>query len=192
MKTKFILHGGYTSEINKLNEGFFKELALSVPDGGVILLVYFAGDDGLDKKFEEDKTRISNFLQNKEVSFVRAIEDDFINQLKSADVVYLRGGNTQKLKNQLNTYTGLRESLSGKTVAGSSAGAYVLAKYYYTNSRNEILEGFGFLPIRIVCHYKSDIHPSLANIDPVADINKLDNGLELVLLKDYEWKVFVV
>lgn len=191
MKTKFILHGGYTSEHNEHNEGFFNELALSIPDKGSVLLVYFASDDGIDK-FEDDKKRISSFLENKEVTFVKATENDFINQVKNADVTYLRGGDTQKLRDQLSIYSELRKSIRGKTIVGSSAGAYVLAQYYYTNSRNEVLEGFGFLPIRIICHYQSKIHPVLANTDPVTVINKFDNNLELVLLRDYEWRVFVV
>ena len=191
MKTKFILHGGYTREQNELNEGFFKELAQSVLDGGTILLVYFASDDGIDK-FEDDRKRISNFVENKEVTFVKATENDFINQVKNADVIYLRGGNTQQLKAQLSMYPELHEYILGKTVAGSSAGAYVLSKYYYSNSRDEVLEGFGFLPIRVVCHYQSKIHPVSADIDPLTKIDRFDNGLELVLLRDYEWRVFVV
>lgn len=191
MKTKFILHGGYTRERNELNEGFFRELAASIPNKGVVLLVYFASDDGVDKKFEEDRIRIFKFVENKEVSFVRATENDFIDQVKNADVIYLRGGDTQKLKNQLSIHPELRESISGKTIVGSSAGAYVLAKYYYTNSGNEVLEGFGFLPIRIICHYQSKTRPVSVNIDSFTDIDKFDNSLELVLLRDYEWKVFV-
>jgi len=191
MKTKFILHGGYTREQNELNEGFFKELAQSVPDGGTILLVYFASDEGIDK-FEDDKKRISNFVENKEVTFVKATENGFINQVKKADVIYLRGGNTQQLKAQISIHPELHESILGKTVAGSSAGAYVLSKYYYSNSKDEVLEGFGFLPIRVVCHYQSKVHPMSAGIDPLTKIDRFDNGLELVLLRDYEWKVFVV
>lgn len=190
MKTKFILHGGYTREQNELNEGFFKELAQSVPDGGTILLVYFASDD--IGKFEDDKKRISNFVENKEVTFVKATENDFINQVKNADVIYLRGGDTQKLKTQLSIYPELYESILGKTIAGSSAGAYVLSKYYYSNSKEEVFEGFGFLPIRVICHHQSKIHPVSADIDPLTKIDRFDNGLELVLLRDYEWKVFVV
>jgi len=182
MKTKFILHGGYTSERNQHNEGFFRELAASIPDRGIVLLVYFASDDGINK-FDDDKKRISSFLENNEVCFVRATENGFVDQVKNADVIYLRGGDTQKLKDQLSIYPDLPESISGKTIVGSSAGACVLAKYYYTNSMHEVSKGFGFLPIRIVCHYQSKIHPLSANTDPVTDINKFDNGLELVLLR---------
>ncbi len=119
MKTKFILHGGYTREQNELNEGFFKEIAQSVPDKGTVLLVYFASDDGADQRYEEDKIRISNFTESKEVTFVRATENDFINQVKNSDVVYLRGGDTQKLKDQLSVYPELHESILGKTVAAT-------------------------------------------------------------------------
>ena len=189
MKTKFILHGGYTRERNEQNEEFFKELASSIPNKGTILLVYFASDGEFAQKFEEDKARISNYITNKKVNFVLANEEEFISQVKNANLIYLRGGDTEKLKNQLNSYPEFAECILGKVIAGSSAGAYVISKFYYSNSKNKVFEGFGFLPIRIACHYQSKIHPIQANTDPISDLNKFDSSLELILLKDYEWKV---
>ena len=131
-------------------------------------------------------------MGDKRVTIVKATEENFIEEIKSADVIYIRGGDTQKLKDTLDGYPGFKELIKGKTVAGSSAGAYVLSTYYYTNSKGKVLEGYGCLPLRVVCHYQSTIHPAPEDSDPVANINKFNNNLELVLLKDHEWCIFTI
>lgn len=188
MKTKFILHGGYTSEENDLNRGYFAEMAKGVSDGGNILLVYFASkDEGVEEKYQKDSARLQSFSKGKIIHTVRATEENFMNELKNADAIYLRAGDTQKLKATLDKYPDFIEAIKGKVVSGSSAGVYVLAKYYFTNSLNKVMEGYGCVPARVVCHYKSEIHPTPENVDPVGEMEKYDNNLELVLLKDYEW-----
>ena len=77
-------------------------------------------------------------------------------------------------------------------IVGCSAGAYLLASYYFSNSARGVLEGYGCVPVRVVCHYQSEFHVTAEDIDPVEEINKFDNTLELILLKDFEWKVFEV
>lgn len=79
-----------------------------------------------------------------------------IDQIKSADVIYLRGGETEMLKEMLSKIKNLSELWQGKIVAASSAGVYVLSKYYYTNSKDDIYEGFGILPIKTFCHYAEE------------------------------------
>lgn len=176
---------------NKLNEEFFKEMLSDVPKGGVVLCVYFASDTGdVDKKFVEDEQRLKSYVDNKNVSFLKATEADFENQVKKSDVIFLRGGDTELLLLKLREYPKLKELLVGKTVAGSSAGAYALSKYYYSKPKDLVREGLGLLPVRTVCHYQSLVHPVSKNINPVGDIKKFDNKLELVVLKDYEYKVF--
>tara|TARA_Y100001935_G_scaffold240590_1_gene229251 strand:- start:412 stop:996 length:585 start_codon:yes stop_codon:yes gene_type:complete len=191
MKTKFILHGGYTGEENNLNQGYFSEMIANVPDGGNMLLVYFASkDEKVDEKYKQDYSRIKSLLKNgKEIVVLRATEENFIQEVKNADVIYIRGGDTQKLKSVLDKYPEFVEVIKGKTISGSSAGAYVLSKYYFTNSQNKVLEGCGCIPVRIICHYESKIHPILENVDPVLKMRDYDDTLELILLKDYEWQV---
>lgn len=176
---------------NELNEEFFKEMLSDVPKGGLVLCVYFASDTGdVDKKFVEDEHRLRGFANNKDVLFLKASEADFENQVKKSNVIFLRGGDTELLLEKLRKYPELKGLIVGKTVAGSSAGAYALSKYYYSNSKDLVREGLGLLPVRTVCHYQSLVHPVSKNINPVGDINKFDNKLELVVLKDYEYKVF--
>jgi len=190
MKTKFILHGGYPNEENELNNSYFAEMVKSTPNNGTILIVYFASKRGsVEEKYKRDSARLQSFAKNKTINIAKATERKFIAEVKSADVIYLYPGDTQKLKTTLENYPNFKETIKGKTVSGSSAGAYVLAKYYFTNSLNTVIGGFGCVPIRIVCHYKSKIHPVPEGANPIGAMEKHDTTLELILLKDYEWVV---
>lgn len=185
--TKFVLHGGYTSTKNKLNAGFYKEISKYLRDGSSILLIYFSRkEDEADKLFEQDKSRILEQSEDKELKVLLATRDNFMEQLRNADAIYMRGGNTDKLLSALKQYPDFEKTIEGKIVAGSSAGAYVLAKYYHSASKGGIHEGLGLLPIRVVCHYNSDGFEK--KDDPIALMKKYPDDLELVVLKDYEWR----
>ena len=116
---------------------------------------------------------------------------NFIEQLKQADALYVRGGSTPRLLGTLKKYPALEENLNGKTVAGSSAGAYAIGRYssfHDDESGGQIREGLGLLPLRVVCHYESaDLPP---NPKALSSLRELSQDLELVLLRDFEWKVF--
>lgn len=160
--TKYILHGGETSRQSLDNKKFFSKITNDLPDGATILCVYFAREKARwPKAFEQDKLHFSSATQQKIFNFLLADDKTytFIEQIKKADVIYLRGGDTEMLKKSLNKIADINELWQGKIVAASSAGVYVLSKYYYTNSKDDIYKGFGILPIKTLCHYtenKSD------------------------------------
>lgn len=190
--TKYILHGGFTRKDNDLNRTFFEEVVRDVPDGGTILLVYFASK-GLDEleKSAEDATNFQKQSHEKNLTFLLANEKDFMEQVKKADAIYMRGGSTPKLLEILRKYPDLKECLDGKTFAGSSAGAYAIGCYspfHDDESGGEVRKGLGLLPLRVVCHYESpDLPP---NPRALASLKNMTPELELLLLKDFEWKVF--
>lgn len=189
MKTKFILHGGFTSAKNDLNAGFYKEMSRYVSDGANILLIYFSRDDeDYDRVFEQDSSRIVEQAGGKKLAIMRASKDNFMEEVEKADVLYMRGGKTEKLLNVLKQHPDFGQAIVGKVVAGSSAGAYILAKYYHSVSRGGVHEGLGLLPVRVVCHYKSSRFEKID--DPIVLMERYPSDLELVVLKDYEWKVF--
>src|SRR3989338_2599613 len=189
MKTKFILHGGFTSAPNELNKSFYKESTKGLSDGATILLVYFARKEGeVHELFEEDKGRILKYTDTKKLHIVLADEENFMSQVQSAHAIYMRGGDTDKLLNALKKYADFSKMLEGKIVSGSSAGAYVLSVYYHSAVNGEIHKGLGILPIRVICHYQSTILKSPD--DPIALMEEYPKELELVVLKDYEWKSF--
>lgn len=189
MKTKVVLHGGFTRVQNDLNTTFYREMLADTPDDVTILLVYFASE-----KFDyTDKMHwaTGGFAKNageKQLIFVEATEEHFLAQVEMADVVYIHGGNTDRLLETLRKYPSFTTLLAGKTVAGSSAGAYALATFGSTTDRGEVREGLGVVPVRAVCHYESTTLPP--NPESVEKLKDTAPELDLVLLKDYESKVF--
>jgi peptidase E len=189
---KYILHGGCTSTDNELNRTFYEEIARDVPDQGTVLLCYFASkDEDNSGRFNEDSERIKEQSQDKNLKFIQANEEDFIDQLRQSDALYMRGGSTPKLLGILNKYDNLKDKLEGKTVAGSSAGAYVIGKFsafHDDESGGKVRKGLGLLPFRVVCHYESvDLPP---NPEALELLMNTEPELEVVLLRDFEWKVF--
>lgn len=186
MKTKFILHGGFTSTKNELNRSFYEEISRGVHEGGTILLIYFSRkDEELERLFAEDKGQILKQARNKKLNIVLATEKDFASQVKQADALYMRGGDTDKLLATLKQFPDFKDLIKGKVVAGSSAGAYVIGQYSAGHSVTYVREGLGLAPLRVACHYQSsDLPPNEESLSKLKDIAP---ELELVLLKDYEW-----
>jgi len=174
---------------NDLNRGYLSEMVNDVSDGGTFLLVYFASSDGGGEKSQNFMKRIKAIAGDRNINLVKATEENFIAEVKQADVVHIHGGDTEQLKTKLASYKDFSEAIKGKTVSGSSAGAYVLTTYYFTNSQNKVLEGLGLIPARVACHYQSISHAASEKVDPVAALEKYDNNLEMILLKDCEWEV---
>ena len=192
--TKYILHGGYTSTDNELNRSFYEEITRDVPDGGTVLLCYFVSqEDDNYSRFKEDSEKLKEQSHGKDLTFLLANKKEFIEQLKQSNALYIRGGSTPKLLGVLKKFPDFKENLGGKTVAGSSAGAYAIGRYsafHDDELGGQTREGLGLLPLRIVCHYESNDLPP----NPKA-LNTLENMvqyLEIVFLKDFEWKVFNV
>lgn len=186
MNTKFILHGGMTRRQNDSNAAFFREFLKSIPDGGNILLVFFAAEDEeTEEYFKNFVTKFEEYAEGREFKFTVASKAEFEEQVKNADGVYLHGGHTPRLLETLKQYPNLKRLLAGKVVAGSSAGAYVFATYGTAHSTERMREGLGMLPLRIICHYESEeLPPSEASL---REIENTAPKLELIKLKDCEW-----
>lgn len=188
--TKYVLHGGFTSAKNKLNETFYKEITEDLSDESNVLLIYFSRDpEEWYKLFAQDKKKVLKNTNCNNLNIVCATKEDFIDQVKAADTLYIRGGNTKKVLRTLREYSSFTENLEGKTLAGSSAGAYVWSTYYHSATSGEISEGLGLLPIKIICHYGSSEFPE-ADKRAIDKFEEYPNDLELVVLRDYEWRIF--
>ena len=188
--TKFILHGGFIRKNSELNTEFLRELVKDVPENGNVLMVYFANEteEEILEKFQAHIKMFQDKVPEKKVLLSTATKENFIEEITKSDAVLINGGDTRKLINILKTYPGLRQAINGKTIAGSSAGAYALAAYGAANSEKVIREGLGYVPVRVVCHYESlDLPPSTESLQILENTR---SDLELVYLKDCEWKVF--
>ena len=181
MATKFIIHGGFAGHINDQNDSFFKEMLKDTPDNPKVLLVYFAKElDRIPVNKEEDFVQFERNKRNKNISFQVADEKFFVEQIKVADVIYLHGGNTLKLLETLKKFPHLKELFTGKIIAGESAGAHALSSLFYSKNAGGVLQGLGFVPVQIICHYIGE------NVEKLPKNSKL----ETLLLADYQYRVF--
>ncbi len=188
--TKYILHGGFTTAENPSNDAFYREFVRDIPDDGTILVVYFASreEKEIPEKFKNHKKRIQVQSEGKDFHFVMATQEGFISQIEKSDAICFYGGSTNKLLEILRTYPNLRPLFTGKTIAGSSAGAYALARFGPSHHEEKVREGLGIVPVRIVCHYESSVLPP--NEKAVSMLRNTAPESELVFLKDFEWKIF--
>ncbi|HMO78399.1 MAG TPA: Type 1 glutamine amidotransferase-like domain-containing protein [Candidatus Paceibacterota bacterium] len=181
MKTKFILHGGFNpGQTNEDNSDFYKEILRDAPEGSRILLVPFAKDTHRIPSATE-KVAFEFNKQNKNITVEVADEQNFIQQLKFADIAYFHGGASLKLLEALKKYLNLEDSLCGKIIAGESAGANVWSKFFYSPKADVVSEGLGILPIKMIPHYKKEYAGRLDKVGP---------DLEPLLLFEYHFKVF--
>lgn len=185
--TKYILHGGNTSNKTGDNKNFFIEMTSSLLDNANILCIYFSRPKELwPELFAQDKIHFSSASPQEVFKFALADDKTYalVDQLKKSTLVYLRGGDTDKLIETLSKVNNLDELLKNKVVSGSSAGAYVLSKYYYTNSKDEIKKGLGILPIKTFCHYAEE------KSDKLEKLKKY--GEELKVYAIPEGKFFII
>ncbi len=180
--TKFILHGGGEGQGGKEHDAFFREIIKNLPKQARVLCVYFAVPDELVQ--EKHKVYVEYFKRNnlddKKIELKVASKENFIEEIKWADAVYFRGGQTVLLLEQIKKYPDFKkELLKKRLVAGSSAGVYFLSNYAYSAHRDVIYKGLGILDIKSNCHYEED-----------KDLSKLDKlPGKLVVLKEGEFVI---
>lgn len=167
--TKFILHGGNSDRKTEDNEKFFLEIANSANKGKInILCIYFARPEHRwDDSFQEDKLAFLNLDTEKKFDIEMANSDSnaFRNQIMWADVIYIQGGRKGNLKEKILALGNFEELTRDKVVVGISAGANMLAKYYYSNVAEDIREGIGILPIKTFCHFKDEYGEDLEKLE---------------------------
>jgi len=180
--TKYILHGGYISNPSESNKQFFAEMVKDSDNQVTILCVYFAREkQEWSQLFEQDKKLFlerAKFKQPPKFILAQDNPEKFIQQIRDSDTIYMRGGKDFYLIEFMKSIKNLKQLLKNKIVGGSSMGAYVIAKYYYSNDEDRLREGRGLLPIKVFAHYnesKADKLEQLKNYKedletyPVAD-----------------------
>ena len=184
MKTKFILHGGFSKEKSPVQENnkLFQEILKDAFGDVKVLLVYFAErEEMVQLRIKQDKEQLNKNKGLQDLYFKVASEKTFIQDCAWADIIYLHGGTTIKLMEALKKYQNLGQVFSGKTIAGDSAGANALGQLFYSKNSKNIGEGLKILPFKIVVHYSDDMPNPLKHIKP---------ELETLFLHEYETKVF--
>ncbi|MDP4038869.1 MAG: Type 1 glutamine amidotransferase-like domain-containing protein [bacterium] len=189
--TKYILIGGYSSKAKDGGKAFCEELVKGFTEPVKILICLFARPkDTWQDKFKEDNDFFTRHLANKKLEIVLAKADNFIEQVSWADAIYLRGGETERLAQALKESTDWTQQLTGKTLAGTSAGADIISKYYYDLDNPKIRQGLGILPIKVIVHYKSDYNsPNIDWTKAFQQLKDYKEDLPLVTLREGEFKV---
>lgn len=188
--TKIILHGGFTRDDNELNRSYYREITKGLEKNATILVVLFARERKEYPALMKEEVHKLAQSTDKHLNMVQADEKDFVEQIKKSKAVVIRGGDTSKLMEVFRQCPEFMDMVKGKVLAGSSAGAYLLSRYYHSATHDKVFEGLGILPIRIICHYGSKEFRNRGN--PTKQLERYPHELELVVLKDYEWRVFEI
>ncbi|MBL7155176.1 MAG: Type 1 glutamine amidotransferase-like domain-containing protein [Candidatus Portnoybacteria bacterium] len=184
--TKYVLHGGATSLPSVHNKNFFREMVKELPQPVKILTVYFANaKEKWSELFEDDKKKFSSFNPETKMEFAIAGDDieTLVNQISSNDVIYIRGGRNLLVYELFSKIKNLSQLFQGKVVGGSSAGAYVFSRYYYSNDKDRIMEGLGILPIKTFAHYSED------KTDKLQKLKEYGEDLEVYTIPEAEFVV---
>ena len=184
--TKYILHGGATSQESLHNKNFSIEMLKGLPEPIKILVVYFAiSKDKWNELMEDDNRKFSKFNPGKKFELTLATDDIklFKKQISDSDVIYIRGGRELVIHQLFKQIDNLEDLFKGKVIGGSSAGAYTLSKYFYSNGRDSIEEGTGILPIKVMAHYSPD------KIEPFERLKGYKEDLKMYTIPETEFVV---
>jgi len=184
--TKFILHGGFPKEVKKFDNALFEALQNDVPDKGIVLLVYFAKPaEFYLELYNEHLPYLKIASHGRELNYLLADEQKFMEQIKQADSLYLAGGDSLLLLEKIKHYPEFADSIRGKTVLGSSAGANILGKYFYSVYAKHVLKGLGVLAVVIRPHDNRE--------QKIYDeLKSKCQDCQLIALKEFEMKILEV
>jgi cyanophycinase-like exopeptidase len=160
--TKFFLHGGYVNRPSDTNRAFFRDIIASVGREDVsVLCIYFARPERRwDESFAEDRSSLmaaaSELRVRVDIALATYDIDPLLQQIADADLVFIAGGTKGHLRETLKDIPDLASRLDGKTVAGISAGANLLAAFYYGSVAGSVREGLRLLPIALLTHANRD------------------------------------
>jgi len=190
--TKFILVGGYVQKAPDGGKAFCEELLKDFEEPIKILDCMFARLQTVwEETFTKDKEFFKTQLPGKKLDFQLAKLNTFLEQVRWADVIYFRGDSSEELVKSLQQYSDWTQRIQNKTVAGTSAGADALSKYYYGLDNLEIRNGLDLLHVKMIPHFKSDYHGWEFDWDKAeAELKMYKENLPLVALREGEFKVF--
>lgn len=183
--TKYILHGGQTRELNDDNNNFFSEITSGFEGKIKILLCYFAREEEeILECASKDKELFIKNSKNKSIEFEIADENRLSEQLRQNDIFYIRGGDTEQLVEKINKTENLEILFENKVVAGSSAGVYVLTKYFWGNDSDKIGEGLGIFNIKAFCHCTPN------DWKKIKQLLEYKEDLPLLTLPNFRWEIW--
>jgi cyanophycinase-like exopeptidase len=184
--TKYILHGGNEFDENEDNYYFYNLFGRDLAEGANVLIsIHALQEKDRNIRFLEISKRISKYCpKNLNVELAEQNSEEFIQQLKKSQVLFLRGGETLRLKEYIKTVDKFSELIKEKVIVAASAGAYILSEFYYDSQTLSISEGLGILPLKILCHYSDERKPRLELL------KNHHSELPLLVLENHKTAVF--
>ena len=193
MSTRYIWVGGRPNKAPDGGKAFCEELTMGFTEPVKILDCLFTRPkDNWEQAFEQDQDFFSNNLPGKKLEFKLAQLENFSEQIKWADTIYIRGGSAEEYVVDLfrKNILWLGE-LDGKTLVGSSAGADLMSKSYYDLDALKLREGLGLLPYKVLVHWKSDYNaPNIDWDKAYEELKNYKDDLPIITLREGEYKVF--
>lgn len=149
--TTYILCGGNDRKYDQFGVKLAKELSIRT-DSIKLLDVYFAGEASETRaRYEEWGRWFDAYFPPMQRTL--ATRENFREQLRECNVVYVHGGRTANLLEALPDFAELKKSLAGKIYIGSSAGTNYIAEHFL--SHRGATQGSSILPINVVVHYEA-------------------------------------
>jgi len=191
--TKYIIVGGYVHKAKDEGKAFCEELIKGINKKPIKILdcMFACKKEDWQETIEKDNIFFSKFINNFKLEV--ANPDNFTEQVKNSDVIYLKGGYTSPLMELLSKDMNWIKELDGKVLAGTSAGADAIAKYYSVLKTNRIGDGLGLLSIKFIPHWMNDYSDEVRDIDWDGELKKIKDykeDLPIYTLQEGEFKVF--
>ncbi|MFT4532499.1 MAG: hypothetical protein ACI9T8_000522 [Candidatus Saccharimonadales bacterium] len=106
-------------------------------------------------------------------------------QIIESSAIEIASGDTAILVEIMKQYPDFIASLKGKTIGGSSAGAYIFARHFYNSKTGGVLRGLDVFPVRISGHMNNREFGLKEDI--VKALSEVNDDSETLLLDECEW-----
>lgn len=152
--TKYILAGGEDMAYPAYASSLQRELASGSNKKLRVLSCFFSSEsESWAERADSWRKWFSDNLNGLTRSYDYANEGDFLAKIEKSDLIFFHGGRTQTLIDKIAKYPELQKYLAGKIVIGSSAGANMLSRYYWSPSHQRPGQGRGFVNQNVMVHY---------------------------------------
>lgn len=186
----FFLHGWCTWVDSKKNEQFFQTLCRYWKS----VLIFPFWLDNEEVWYQEYKERFIKHNPDKQLFIACAHHntEELIEQIKHSDILFFSWGKPYKQFEVINTIDSFKELVDNKIIAWVSWGAIMWAQVYYSSNAENLREGNGYIPIKIIAHRWSDKHPWKSWEEREKLLDEYGEKLPIVKLSEQEYAEFKI
>lgn len=148
--TKFILAGGNDREIPGFAKALKQELPTNLGELSFLSCFFSRPEVAWETSANDWRQWVSKELGITNYDYAR--RDTFESKVQQADIVFFHGGDSWALLEAISKYDDFEKMLGG-IIIGSSAGANLFAKNFWSASARKAGEGLGILDVNTMVHY---------------------------------------